>query len=434
MNVIGRLSKEKTGNREIFIAISTGNIKARTGSGIFCTVENDNDGNSGAPSWFNYVKGECKSPFENKRKKTPEQQKTENFNEKAHKDYNDLTKFINEKIVGIDKSGISSQWLKQCVDEFRKRGIFKQKTLLEHITEFIEKYYETVGTKTGRKLSEKNINEYIILKKRLQEFAAVSNKKDFEINEVNEMFIADFEIFLTDSKNYMVNTIGNYLKCFRAVLNKYNLYNPKNKITVPKITVMKEETFNTYLTDSELEKIWLLDLSKSVLNKARNTLLLLSYTASRLSDVQKLIDPQNIKDRKITYYQQKTGVQVVVPFIYHTEEVIAKCRTEGMIVNKRLNGYIKKICELAGINETVTKQYTKGGKRIVKHIPKYELITSHSGRRSCCTNYKNIGIDPLSIMKISGHKQLATLQKYICTSNEENADLILEMIRKNKIG
>jgi integrase len=421
MNVIGRLSKEKKANREIFIALSAGNIKARTGTGIFCRVENENDDRPKVQSWFNYVTGETKSPFAGKRKLTDEDLNVKDFHEKAHKDYEGLKVFINEKIAKTDKFLLSSAWLKQCVDEHRQTGIFKPKTLLEHVNDFIEKYPETIISHTGKKVSSKNIRLYNMLKDSLQKFAVLKGKKDFEITELDENFITDFTKYLQDL-NYAVNTCGLFLRIFKAVLNKYGLYNPH----ITKISPMKEKVYNPYLTEIEINQIRLLDITNPTLDRARNTFLLLCYTGSRVSDLNKILN-NPIIDNKITVTQQKTGTQVVIPLIYKdSQELIDKCKTKGIITNSRLNGYIKKIGELAGIKEIFVKTQTQGGTRKDNKTEKCKLITSHTGRRSYCTNLHKKGISDIQIMKISGHKSHENFLNYIKISNEENANLILE--------
>ena len=46
-------------------------------------------------------------------------------------------------------------------------------------------------------------------------------------------------------------------------------------------------------------------------------------------------------------------------------------------------------------------------------IPKYELMSSHTGRRSFCTNFYNEGVAIAAIMSISGHQTEKEFRKYI---------------------
>jgi integrase len=57
-------------------------------------------------------------------------------------------------------------------------------------------------------------------------------------------------------------------------------------------------------------------------------------------------------------------------------------------------------------------------------MPKYDLITSHTGRRSFCTNMYKRGLPTLMIMSISGHKTEKSFLKYIKVRQEEHAAMM----------
>ncbi len=61
---------------------------------------------------------------------------------------------------------------------------------------------------------------------------------------------------------------------------------------------------------------------------------------------------------------------------------------------------------------------------------KWELVSSHTGRRSGITNlYKTGLLDSREIMSISGHKSEAVYKEYIKISVSEQADRIFEKMR-----
>lgn len=97
-----------------------------------------------------------------------------------------------------------------------------------------------------------------------------------------------------------------------------------------------------------------------------------------------------------------------------------------MISQQKFNDYLKEVCELAGINDLITFYQTRGEKREQITLPKYQLITSHTARRSFATNAFKAGLPSISIMKITGHKTERSFLKYIKITKEENAKLIME--------
>ena len=91
---------------------------------------------------------------------------------------------------------------------------------------------------------------------------------------------------------------------------------------------------------------------------------------------------------------------------------------------KAINDMIKDICCLAKINESVLINENIGGKNKQKTYKKWQLVSSHTARRSGATNMFKAGIPSISIMKITGHTTEKSFMKYIKISAEENADLL----------
>lgn len=62
--------------------------------------------------------------------------------------------------------------------------------------------------------------------------------------------------------------------------------------------------------------------------------------------------------------------------------------------------------------------------------PRYELVSTHTARRSCITNlYLSNRFSISQLMSISGHKSEKAFNEYICCSSEEVADVIAEIAK-----
>ena len=94
------------------------------------------------------------------------------------------------------------------------------------------------------------------------------------------------------------------------------------------------------------------------------------------------------------------------------------------IYEQKLNQNIKIVGKLAKINEPVTIEEIKGGFRVQKTVPKYELIKTHTARRSGATNMYLACISTLEIMKVTGHKTEKDFLKYIRVTKEETAEIL----------
>lgn len=58
------------------------------------------------------------------------------------------------------------------------------------------------------------------------------------------------------------------------------------------------------------------------------------------------------------------------------------------------------------------------------YYEKWELVSSHTARRSAATNMYKAGIPTISIMKITGHKSERVFMDYIKITGEKNAQML----------
>ncbi len=84
-----------------------------------------------------------------------------------------------------------------------------------------------------------------------------------------------------------------------------------------------------------------------------------------------------------------------------------------VIENQKTNEYLKELCLLAGINQTITVSRYKGAQRIEFTKPKYEFISTHCARRTFVTLSLEFGVRPELVMAVTGHKSYKTFKKYI---------------------
>lgn len=92
--------------------------------------------------------------------------------------------------------------------------------------------------------------------------------------------------------------------------------------------------------------------------------------------------------------------------------------------NQKYNDYLKELCEEAGINREVQIVKKIGKRRIFEKYKKYELISSHTGRRSFITLSLKKGLLPEQVMKITGHKKRSTFHKYVKITQDESVEAV----------
>ena len=80
-----------------------------------------------------------------------------------------------------------------------------------------------------------------------------------------------------------------------------------------------------------------------------------------------------------------------------------------------LNSHIKEIAKMAGLIERCTSTMQ----------PKYELISSHTARRTGATLMYLAGVDAYDICSITGHSSIKMLNKYIKAKELEVAKKLI---------
>lgn len=124
-----------------------------------------------------------------------------------------------------------------------------------------------------------------------------------------------------------------------------------------------------------------------------------------------------IRTREITYVkirQQKTGAKVSIPISSECKAILEKYDYNlPKMPDAELNRLLKKICREAGLNEAVEIVETNGGSPTRVTKKKWELVHTHTARRTGATLMYLSGMDVYDIMKVTGHSSPIMLKKYI---------------------
>jgi integrase len=233
------------------------------------------------------------------------------------------------------------------------------------------------------------------------------------------------------NKGYSPNTIGSRIKNLKVFMGEAmergltdNTHFKSSRFKKP-----YEKSESIYLTLDEIKAIYELDLSENTrLEKVRDLFIIGCYTGLRFSDLEQLCTDNLIDNKtKIKIKTVKTGEVVVIPLHKHVREILEK--HDGippqLISNQKMNDYLKEIGEKAGITDAVIINTTKGMIKESATYNKFELITSHTARRSFATNAYLNDIPSISIMKITGHSTEKAFLTYIKISQEDNANKLL---------
>ncbi len=163
---------------------------------------------------------------------------------------------------------------------------------------------------------------------------------------------------------------------------------------------------------------------KKYLERVRDVFCLCCFTGLRYSDVANL-KKSDIADGCITITTVKTHDTLTIELNDYSAEILSRysatdCGGDAampVISNQRMNDYLKELGEVCGIDTPVTMTYYKGGQRHDETHPKYELLTTHCGRRTFICNALMLGIPPEIVMKWTGHSDYKAMKPYIAVTD-----------------
>ncbi|MBN8876892.1 MAG: site-specific integrase [Sphingobacteriales bacterium] len=290
-----------------------------------------------------------------------------------------------------------------------------------------------------KKVSPKMINVYNNMRDTLKSFEEYRKKPiTFESFDIN--FYEDFVEYMTYEhvhrrrkrelvKGFKISTIGKTIKQLRIFLN-----NRIRRKIVPPINLedfkgMDEESDAIYLNWDEICRVYQTDLSKYPnLEKYRDLFIFGCLTGLRYSDFS-TIEPEDVRNKMLYKKQEKSDHRVVIPLRDEANFIFIRKfqRKIPKITNPDFNYYIKEVVKISGITELIKFSHKQGNKDIVEVRPKYAWVTSHTCRRSFCTNEFLAGTPVELIMKISGHRNLRDFYRYIRITPEEAGLKIKEL-------
>ena len=286
----------------------------------------------------------------------------------------------------------------------------------------------------------------------------------FTWTDVNKSLTDRFVCFMED-EGYMVKSINKYLICFRAMVG-YALEQGMHENTFALKAFSKKKVQESdkakeiYLTGTELQALYEMKLD-GLKGKIRDVFLVGTYLCQRFSDYSRL-ERENFtttaKGTKIVrIVQEKTGNSVVIPILNDNLLHIAEKydyeipKVNDVVLNRYIKLVLKELSvtvpSLSRLERTVLtmKERSKEERGEVSYIrdakgyvvkPRYELVSSHTARRSGITNLYLTGLfDSFQMMSVSGHKDEKTFNEYIKLSSDEIADAIAKKIEernKNK--
>ena len=372
-----------------------------------------------------------------------------NNNEK--KNLSEDLKKLKDKIgdsLNIDKDRgvvIDKEWLENVIAIY-KNPIIETRT--DYMSMILEAYQDEmkvkINPKSGKPIAVTTIRNFNTTIRRLKLFEK-HKKRKYYIHEIDLTFHSDFIKFLRNKENLAQNSISKDIKQIKTVCidARDKGFTINDQVLSRKFNAPLESTLFVTITEEEIEAIKKFQGTNYHMN-ARDWLIIGCWTGCRVNDLMSLTKNNimiNTKGQKfIRYTQSKTGKQVDLPIHPDVQEIIDRLGDlPHPISDVKFNKWIKDVCKGAGMVQEVygTKQDEGTHKKVIGNFMKYELVRSHTCRRSFATNHYNKLPNKL-IMAVTGHSTEKMLLNYIGETENAHLDDFMsiweeEQNKKNKV-
>lgn len=283
----------------------------------------------------------------------------------------------------------------------------------------------------------------LISKKKLQDYNKLSIKQKSKIDlkadyklpfeEINLQFLQKFKDHLNKAtytikegkdevkRHYTTNYIDKQINGLKQFVNGAIESKYVSHFTWDSLKSNGNEVDTVHTDFQEIQAIYDVQLSKENEIKIRDKYIINCFLGFRYSDLNQ-IEPHVFHKTSIggkehlVYRGRNQKTDALVEFVVPPAAATLLGKYEYKMPKysaKEFNDVIKIVAKKAGLTDLVRIRETRAGKTLVFDVPKYELICSHTGRRSFCTNYYVEGLPIAIIMSISGHKTEKEFMKYI---------------------
>ena len=329
---------------------------------------------------------------------------------------------------------INKDWLYEKIKEFLNPNLYvKNDLFVDLVKEYQNAMKVKINPKTNRLTAPTTIRNFNTTIMRLGKFETHTNKK-LRIADINLKFHSEFIEYERNVLELSQNSISKDIKQIKTICidAKDRGYKINEQVLTKKFNAPIEPTLFVTITEEEIKRIKLFKGS-DYLENARDWLIIGCWTGCRVNDLMKLTKSNIFKTTNgrefIRYVQSKTNKQVDIPIHQDIKDILIRLGDfPRPISDQRFNEWIKLVCkdEKVKMNDLVhgSKQNKETHKKEVGTFEKWELIRSHTCRRSFATNHYH-KLQNKVIMAVTGHATEKMLLNYIGeTENEHIEDFI----------
>lgn len=341
----------------------------------------------------------------------------------------------------------------------------KRIRLMDFIRTFIDECEsgERLKQKSTRTITAGTVKTYRGTLAQLEAYQA-KRHRIIDFDDISMDFYDDWRKFFLEKKDakgnprpYSPNTIGKHIKNLKIFLYaaKDMKLTTRDDFESARFAADSQEVENVYLTEDRVQEMYQTDFedertikrlmklapsdeersvmkdqltrrTPQLLNEAKDIFTVGCLTGQRVSDYKRISEDmiRTLSDgNEYIYLQQaKTQKWIYIPLDIRVRAILQRYGGRlPKIYDQDLNERIKVIGRLLGWRENGGIKELHGMMEVPTQKKFYELIKTHTARRTFATNaYKN-KVSLSSIMVITGHSSEKMLRKYLKLDNEERA-------------
>ena len=352
----------------------------------------------------------------------------------------------------------------------------KRVTLMEWIEGYISECEsgERLKQKSARTITAGTIKTYKGTLAQLQAYAKKRHKV-VDFDDITMDFYDDWRKFFLEKKDakgnprpYSPNTIGKHIKNLKIFLYaaKDMKLTTRDDFESARFSADSKDVENVYLTEERVQQMYETDFEDArtidrlmkqapndeerdamkdqltrrtpkLLNEAKDIFTVGCLTGQRVSDYKRISEEmfRTLSYCKEYIYLQQTKTQkwIYIPLDIRVRVILQKYGGKlPHIYDQDLNERIKVIGRLLGWRENGGIMELHGMMEVPTQKKFYELIKTHTARRTFATNAYKRKISLSSIMIITGHSTEAMLRKYLKLDNVEKAMMAAAEFEKAK--
>jgi integrase len=216
-----------------------------------------------------------------------------------------------------------------------------------------------------------------------------------------------------------VNSIGKQLKNIRVFLNWCFDNQLCERFPIKHLEIKQQHKDAIYLTTEELSCLEVLPLISKE-KTYRDLFLIGCETGLRFSDFSNLNEAIILQDVIIVRPKKTRSTlsnnELHIPISTRLKQILESYQVIPSLASSKLNEFnliIRSICQRAGIDSIIQHYQEENGQLTIQPTPKYELVSSHTCRRTFCTLKFLAGMPSHAIMKFSGHTSEANFLRYL---------------------